>query len=147
MTCPVCATQLTHYERQGLELDRCASCAGLWFDHGELEAYRATHPAKDGVAHAWKPDTDAADTPFTCPRCRTPTLLRGRALGQLAAQCASCHGVFVSGQLAAKAVAHVAPDKAVRATSGGGPIDTTVWMLGDAVVEAVFSSVSNLFDF
>jgi Zn-finger nucleic acid-binding protein len=142
----VCHVPLTHHERHGLELDRCGACAGLWFDHGELEAYRATHPARDGVAHSWKPDADSKDTPLACPRCGTMSLLRGRALGQLAAQCASCRGVFVSGQLAAKAAAQVAPRPAMRTSSGGGPIDTSVWMIGDAVIDAMFSSVSSLFD-
>lgn len=150
MICPVCQTALTHHERQGLELDRCGSCAGLWFDHGELEAYRASHPARDGVAHAWKPDSDASEQPLTCPRCRTPSLLRGRALGQLAAQCTSCLGVYVSVQLAAKAAAQAVREASVKKTSGSGPIEPMLeagYVLTDPFVEAVLSSISSLFDF
>ncbi|GAA4754169.1 zf-TFIIB domain-containing protein [Sphingomonas daechungensis] len=37
MQCPVCATQLTMSERQGIEIDYCPSCRGVWLDRGELD--------------------------------------------------------------------------------------------------------------
>jgi Zn-finger nucleic acid-binding protein len=37
MQCPACATQLTISERQGIEIDYCPSCRGVWLDRGELD--------------------------------------------------------------------------------------------------------------
>ena len=38
MQCPLCATPLHAVERQGIEIDHCPSCGGLWLDSGELDA-------------------------------------------------------------------------------------------------------------
>ncbi len=38
MLCPVCKTQaLTMSERQGIEIDYCPHCRGVWLDRGELD--------------------------------------------------------------------------------------------------------------
>ncbi len=38
MHCPVCKeTQLVMSERQGIEIDYCPSCRGVWLDRGELD--------------------------------------------------------------------------------------------------------------
>jgi Zn-finger nucleic acid-binding protein len=38
MNCPVCSTtQLSLAERQGIEIDYCPSCRGVWLDRGELD--------------------------------------------------------------------------------------------------------------
>ena len=37
MECPVCRIALVVVEREGIELDWCVTCRGLWFDEGELE--------------------------------------------------------------------------------------------------------------
>lgn len=38
MKCPVCAnTNLTMSERQGIEIDYCPDCRGVWLDRGELD--------------------------------------------------------------------------------------------------------------
>ena len=37
MQCPACATPLTMSERQGIEIDYCSSCRGVWLDRGELD--------------------------------------------------------------------------------------------------------------
>lgn len=35
MDCPNCHTQLIMSERQGIEIDYCPSCRGVWLDRGE----------------------------------------------------------------------------------------------------------------
>jgi Zn-finger nucleic acid-binding protein len=35
--CPVDATTLQMTERQGIEIDYCPSCRGVWLDRGELD--------------------------------------------------------------------------------------------------------------
>ena len=38
MDCPVCKTsQLVMSERQGIEIDYCPVCRGVWLDRGELD--------------------------------------------------------------------------------------------------------------
>lgn len=37
MNCPVCHTGLTMSERQGIEIDYCPRCRGVWLDRGELD--------------------------------------------------------------------------------------------------------------
>lgn len=37
MNCPVCHIALTMSERQGIEIDYCPQCRGVWLDRGELD--------------------------------------------------------------------------------------------------------------
>ncbi len=37
MNCPVCNVALTMTERQGVEIDYCQRCRGVWLDRGELD--------------------------------------------------------------------------------------------------------------
>lgn len=37
MPCPVCRTELMPTERQGIEIDSCPTCRGVWLDRGELD--------------------------------------------------------------------------------------------------------------
>ena len=38
MDCPVCKTErLSMMERQGIEIDFCPKCRGVWLDRGELD--------------------------------------------------------------------------------------------------------------
>jgi Zn-finger nucleic acid-binding protein len=55
---------------EGIEVDRCTSCKGLWFDIGEEEALRATEAAAnidvgDARAGAQMSKIDR----YACPRC------------------------------------------------------------------------------
>lgn len=37
MNCPVCQVPLVLSERQGIEIDYCPKCRGVWLDRGELD--------------------------------------------------------------------------------------------------------------
>jgi uncharacterized protein len=37
MNCPVCNITLVMTERQGVEIDHCPQCRGVWLDRGELD--------------------------------------------------------------------------------------------------------------
>jgi len=37
MACPTCRTPLAMAERQGIEIDYCPGCRGVWLDRGELD--------------------------------------------------------------------------------------------------------------
>lgn len=53
LQCPVCRVDLVMTERQGIEIDYCPKCRGVWLDRGELDkiiertaAYAAGPPAQ-----------------------------------------------------------------------------------------------------
>jgi Zn-finger nucleic acid-binding protein len=75
--CPDCRSTLKPETFQGIELDICEICAGIWFDMGELRRLmdseeRSLIKTEDCV----KPTTDSrpkrSDLPRLCPRCRLP---------------------------------------------------------------------------
>lgn len=37
MQCPVCKVALVMSDRQGIEIDYCPQCRGVWLDRGELD--------------------------------------------------------------------------------------------------------------
>ncbi len=37
LTCPKCHSQMRQYERNGVYVDQCAECRGIFLDRGELE--------------------------------------------------------------------------------------------------------------
>jgi len=57
MRCPKCRADMEQINHEGVEIDRCTICQGLWFDAGEIEAVR------DKQAAAAIDIGDAAVTP------------------------------------------------------------------------------------
>jgi Zn-finger nucleic acid-binding protein len=37
MDCPICKVPLAMADKQGIEIDYCPQCRGIWLDRGELE--------------------------------------------------------------------------------------------------------------
>lgn len=37
MTCPKCHAEMRSYERNGITIDQCTGCRGVFLDRGELE--------------------------------------------------------------------------------------------------------------
>jgi uncharacterized protein len=37
LTCPKCGSEMRSYERNGVVVDQCTQCKGLFLDRGELE--------------------------------------------------------------------------------------------------------------
>lgn len=37
MICPICTVELRLADRQGVEIDYCPQCRGIWLDRSELE--------------------------------------------------------------------------------------------------------------
>ena len=59
MKCPTCPdTALAITDRQGIEIDYCPQCRGVWLDRGELDKLleRAALPAPNPVAASSRPD-------------------------------------------------------------------------------------------
>jgi Zn-finger nucleic acid-binding protein len=63
MKCPVCVTpDLLMTERQGIEIDYCPQCRGVWLDRGELDKI---------IARSTDSATQAAGNPAT-PTLQAP---------------------------------------------------------------------------
>jgi Zn-finger nucleic acid-binding protein len=68
MNCPNCQTTLVMTDRQGVEIDHCPQCRGVWLDRGELdkiiersarfEASAPPRPAPDDRAYRGDDDDD-----------------------------------------------------------------------------------------
>lgn len=48
MNCPSCNTTLTMADRNGVEIDYCPQCRGVWLDRGELDKIIERSAAFDG---------------------------------------------------------------------------------------------------
>lgn len=64
MPCPVCAVPLVMSERQGVEIDYCPQCRGVWLDRGELDKIIERSAGFDAQA--------AAPTQGLAPRAPAP---------------------------------------------------------------------------
>jgi uncharacterized protein len=51
MTCPKCRGEMLNYERNGVTVDQCGECRGIFLDRGELEHLLAA----DARAHTSAP--------------------------------------------------------------------------------------------
>jgi uncharacterized protein len=47
MQCPVCDERMKEVERQGVSIDICPGCKGVWLDRGELEKLIAASQGVD----------------------------------------------------------------------------------------------------
>ena len=68
MPCPVDGTTLTMSERQGIEIDYCPSCRGVWLDRGELDKIieRSAAPVA-ALAPTQAPPPQQQGTPWSQP--------------------------------------------------------------------------------
>ena len=74
MNCPRCASeQLDEKDREGVTIDVCRGCRGVWLDRGELEKLiaratreldeRALHQPQHQLQHQHRPGYDRDDGP------------------------------------------------------------------------------------
>jgi len=49
MKCPKCGADLRTEERDGIQVDRCPECLGVWFDAGEAEDLIRVHSKSGGM--------------------------------------------------------------------------------------------------
>lgn len=98
MHCPNCNNRLNPETLHGETVDRCPGCDGIWLDRGELGAV-----VEGASPSGSKPrDSDAADVPLTCPKCKREMDLFNYAYDSrvFVNKCASCGGIWLKpGQL------------------------------------------------
>lgn len=70
MLCPVCKVALSLADRQGIEIDYCPQCRGIWLDRGELDkiiernaAYEAANTSPVARAPSVAPAAGYAPAP------------------------------------------------------------------------------------
>ena len=68
MPCPVCKVALVMSDRQGVEIDYCPQCRGVWLDRGELDkiierSAAAEMPAPQAAAQPVPPQAPAGFAP------------------------------------------------------------------------------------
>jgi Zn-finger nucleic acid-binding protein len=103
LLCPACGEKMALYTWDGVEMDECTVCQGLWLDQGELEALAAmsqppkrllrTRPALMERASTGKAQLRPEGT-RPCPRCAqylTVMTVKGTRLDM----CHECHGLFL----------------------------------------------------
>lgn len=83
--CPACAGAMRALVVEGVEVDLCPACRGLWLDRGELERLGLPLPAH-------RPD--GGGPARACPRCAS-RMDRRDARGARAELCWGCGGVFL----------------------------------------------------
>ncbi len=101
MQCPRCHVEAKEMFQQGVMIDFCPSCKGLWMDGGEIN-YFAQDPGL--VAEKLKAPLIAEHgSELECPRCQKPMREGGLIESSLKIDhCPSCNGLwFDSGELAA----------------------------------------------
>ena len=70
MLCPKCKNEMEAIEYEGVEVDRCKNCKGIWFDVGERDLLRdkAAAVAIDTGDPSKGKETNEIDR-YRCPRC------------------------------------------------------------------------------
>lgn len=63
MNCPTCQAPLVMADRQGIEIDYCPQCRGVWLDRGELDkiierANDHSQPSAKSSRRDWDDDDD-----------------------------------------------------------------------------------------
>ena len=96
MRCPKCDSDFEQLQHDGIEVDRCKSCKGLWFDtfeNEELKALGGSEAIDSGTTTANQENRSGAGL---CPRCSVK-MINMVVVGQphiAYESCGVCHGVF-----------------------------------------------------
>lgn len=97
MKCPKCAAVAPPFAtKEGVEMNFCRGCKGLWFDKGELALYCE---AADDVHELEASLPTARETAYACTKCPGGVKLRELPYHPkeelLVDWCPTCHGAFL----------------------------------------------------
>ena len=103
MRCPKCDLEMSPKDYDGVEVDRCFGCGGIWLDKGELEEIDSKKISTliDIAGQTEKAEVmDQFDA--TCHRCDNPMMSLTGANDVKFEWCDQCEGLFFDrGELAA----------------------------------------------
>ena len=94
--CPKCDTEMEQITHEGVEVDRCTKCRGLWFDNLEHERLAAIGGSEAIDRGAGRAEEAGRSGRVKCPVCHTQ-LIDMVVLGQPHIRyesCNVCGGVF-----------------------------------------------------
>lgn len=100
MDCIRCATGMRKVVKDGVLIDRCPSCKGVWLDDGELEKLEAGKEMPHAVLlhQARKELREEAAKMVSiaglCPRCQIKKLVQVHRRGVTLDCCPECGGFF-----------------------------------------------------
>ena len=104
LRCPVDGNELERTAFQGIEIDVCRKCGGVWFDHGELDdVMREAMAQPQSVARldprAGAPTKHTPHRELTCPRCQKPMAagIFGKTSNIELDRCPQCSGQWADG--------------------------------------------------
>lgn len=85
---------MDEFEHQGVHLDTCSQCRGVWFDFDELSVLQ--HDGRK-VDHAVLSQLPGQPYPIACPGCKDKltTIEFPRGSGSHLETCSNCHGVWL----------------------------------------------------
>lgn len=98
MNCPKCKSDMSPVQFQGVTIDRCESCHGLWFDENELKKFLSKKDSEriDIGDHA---DYEKSDSivDYACPRCqnRMVKMVHNQQSHIWYEACGNCFGLFL----------------------------------------------------
>ena len=82
------------YQHQGLEVDSCPECFGIWFDREELKEFLQRPQLAQRLAESPLTLTNPGGSERLCPSCRTP--LSETSLGEVTVDlCFRCRGIWL----------------------------------------------------
>jgi PAT family beta-lactamase induction signal transducer AmpG len=97
MRCPKCRDDMEQLDVGGVEIDRCSSCHGLWFDAGELQKLKDKKVAAEiDIGDPAKGKVHNETDRYRCPRCGGSMI---RMVDQKQPhiwyeECSACHGSY-----------------------------------------------------
>ena len=95
--CPKCAKALEQLELEGIEVDKCPGCNGVWLDEYELEdLLELTPEALSELLLAGTEDMALDEHAARCPR-DGEELRRLRQRGVIVDCCPECQGLWLDG--------------------------------------------------
>ncbi|HCO94035.1 MAG TPA: hypothetical protein DIU00_08800 [Phycisphaerales bacterium] len=69
MDCPACKNAMITLELEGVEIDYCTDCGGIWLDAGELELLLNEPDKAKHMLDSFKIDTVSTEKIRKCPIC------------------------------------------------------------------------------
>ena len=83
MKCPQCSVNLVMSDRQGIEIDYCPDCRGVWLDRGELDKLIERSNAQVQSVRRRDVDDDDDDRDYPKGKVKYPYPPKKKKLGSV----------------------------------------------------------------
>lgn len=101
MNCPACKETLIILELNGIEIDYCTNCNGIWLDAGELELMLDDESEKAKLIQALEIIENSEEKKLKCPICfEKMEKVKHNQVNVVTDKCTHNHGIwFDKGEL------------------------------------------------